>query len=99
MGITILATCAIVASIGVPIAMITIGYIHLNDCPAERFIPIYLVVGGVFAVFECFVRVYRKFWEESTSTCSSKLSFLTFLLNIGCAIAGDNLVKRFKETV
>ena len=29
-----------------PIAMIVIGTIYVHDCPAERFIPIYLIVAG-----------------------------------------------------
>ncbi|KAG9351686.1 hypothetical protein JZ751_022937 [Albula glossodonta] len=28
-----------------------LGTIYLNDCPAQRYIPIYLLVSGVFAVF------------------------------------------------
>ena len=27
------------------------GALFLHDCPVERFIPIYLVVGGAFAVY------------------------------------------------
>jgi hypothetical protein len=28
------------------------GAIHLNDCPAERMIPIYLIVGGSFGILK-----------------------------------------------
>ncbi|XP_073331723.1 transmembrane protein 272 [Pagrus major] len=33
-----------------PIAEIAIGAIHLNDCPRKPYIPIYLIVLGVFAL-------------------------------------------------
>jgi len=33
--------------LGVPIAMIVVGSLHLDDCPAEELIPIYLIVAGV----------------------------------------------------
>ena len=28
------------------------GALYLEDCPVQRFIPIYLVVGGAFALYE-----------------------------------------------
>ncbi|XP_062585523.1 transmembrane protein 272-like [Saccostrea cucullata] len=34
--------------LGYPIAMIVMGAIYLDDCPAQRLIPIYLIVDGVF---------------------------------------------------
>ncbi|XP_078132434.1 transmembrane protein 272 isoform X1 [Sander vitreus] len=40
-----------------PIAQIAIGAVHLDDCPRQRYIPIYLIVVGVFglvlAVLSC----------------------------------------------
>ncbi|KAM9827538.1 transmembrane protein 272-like [Neosynchiropus ocellatus] len=33
-----------------PIAQISIGAVHLNDCPREHHIPIYLIVVGVFGL-------------------------------------------------
>ncbi|XP_065176699.1 transmembrane protein 272-like isoform X2 [Sycon ciliatum] len=44
--------CTIVSCImlGLPIAMIVIGAIYKNDCEAQRFIPIYLIVAGSFGV-------------------------------------------------
>ncbi|XP_063293930.1 transmembrane protein 272-like [Pelobates fuscus] len=32
------------------IAMIVVGALNLNNCPANRFIPIYLVVAGAFSL-------------------------------------------------
>ncbi|XP_056598791.1 transmembrane protein 272-like [Triplophysa dalaica] len=34
-----------------PIAQIAIGAVYLQDCPRQHYIPIYLLVSGVFAVF------------------------------------------------
>ncbi|XP_065140696.1 transmembrane protein 272-like [Paramisgurnus dabryanus] len=33
-----------------PIAQVSIGAIHLHDCPVQPYIPIYLLVSGVFAL-------------------------------------------------
>ncbi|KAG1957270.1 transmembrane protein 272-like [Pimephales promelas] len=33
-----------------PIAQVSIGAIHLHDCPKQPYIPIYLLVSGVFAL-------------------------------------------------
>ncbi|XP_031697154.1 transmembrane protein 272-like [Anarrhichthys ocellatus] len=34
----------------IPIAQIVIGAIHLDDCPRQHYIPIYLIVVGVFGL-------------------------------------------------
>ncbi|KAL6118539.1 uncharacterized protein ACO6RY_03325 [Pungitius sinensis] len=33
-----------------PVAQIAIGAVHLEDCPLQRYIPIYLIVSGVFGL-------------------------------------------------
>jgi hypothetical protein len=47
---TVGCTICIAFSIAIPISMIAIGAVYKNDCRAERFIPIYLIVAGVFAM-------------------------------------------------
>ncbi|CAF96699.1 unnamed protein product [Tetraodon nigroviridis] len=41
----------------IPVAQIAIGAVHLHDCPREPYIPVYLIVSGVFglalAVLSC----------------------------------------------
>ena len=32
--------------------MIVIGSVYFHDCPAEPYIPIFLIVGGSFSVFK-----------------------------------------------
>lgn len=52
--VIILSTIGVTIMIGifmaVPVSMIVMGSIHLDDCPAERMIPIYLLVAGCFGV-------------------------------------------------
>ncbi|XP_059210371.1 transmembrane protein 272-like [Centropristis striata] len=43
-GISKVLCCAI------PIAQIALGAIHLDDCPRQHYIPIYLIVVGVFSL-------------------------------------------------
>ncbi|XP_076130580.1 transmembrane protein 272-like [Alosa pseudoharengus] len=49
-----LSTPALVSSklivIGIPIAEIVIGALYLQNCPIQRYIPIYLVVMGAFTL-------------------------------------------------
>ncbi|XP_069563638.1 transmembrane protein 272 [Brachyistius frenatus] len=35
----------------IPIAQIAVGAVHLDDCPRQPYIPIYLIVAGVFSMF------------------------------------------------
>ncbi|XP_033753323.1 transmembrane protein 272-like [Pecten maximus] len=46
--------CTIIMGIflAIPIAMTAIGGVYLHDCPAERYIPIYLLVAGVFGIIK-----------------------------------------------
>ncbi|XP_043101192.1 transmembrane protein 272-like [Puntigrus tetrazona] len=37
--------------LALPIAQITIGAVYLQDCPQQRYIPVYVLVCGVFSVF------------------------------------------------
>ncbi|XP_040039094.1 transmembrane protein 272 [Gasterosteus aculeatus] len=49
--------CSKLAVCVFPVAQIAIGAVHLEDCPLQRYIPIYLIVVGVFglalAVLSC----------------------------------------------
>ncbi|TRZ03586.1 hypothetical protein DNTS_013500 [Danionella cerebrum] len=35
---------------GLPIAQVSIGAIYLNECPKQPYIPVYLLVSGVFSL-------------------------------------------------
>ncbi|XP_062503668.1 transmembrane protein 272-like [Corticium candelabrum] len=43
-------------ALGIPITMIVIGASNLDDCPIERYIPIWLIVMGVFQMIETIFR-------------------------------------------
>ena len=45
---TIGCTIACAVTVFIPICMIVIGSIHYNDCPAEPYIPLFLIVGGMY---------------------------------------------------
>ncbi|XP_051918811.1 transmembrane protein 272-like [Hippocampus zosterae] len=34
----------------IPLAQIIMGAVHLDDCPRQHYIPIYLIVVGIFAI-------------------------------------------------
>ena len=36
--------------LAIPVTCIVIGAIYVDDCPAERYIPIYLIVAGCFSI-------------------------------------------------
>jgi hypothetical protein len=44
--------CCIVigVKIGIPICMIAMGSIYLHDCPQGEYIPIYLLIAGIFDI-------------------------------------------------
>ncbi|MPC19623.1 uncharacterized protein LOC123507468 [Portunus trituberculatus] len=47
---TVGCTVMIGVTIVIPVFMIILGSLKMNDCPAQPYIPIYLVVGGVLGV-------------------------------------------------
>ncbi|XP_074479866.1 transmembrane protein 272-like [Sebastes fasciatus] len=70
-----------------PIAQIAIGAVHLDDCPRQHYIPVYLIVVGIFGlmlgVLSCLP--CTKTPEDGTSSPISRLctawnSLITFFL-------------------
>ncbi|XP_069942995.1 uncharacterized protein [Cherax quadricarinatus] len=49
---TIGCTVMISVTIVIPVFMIIVGSLKMDECPAEPYIPIYLVVGGTFGVLK-----------------------------------------------
>lgn len=47
--------------LGVPIAMIFIGFTTTNNCPAEPMIPIYLVISGIWSILRT-IWYFLEFW-------------------------------------
>ncbi|KAL1505538.1 hypothetical protein ABEB36_005082 [Hypothenemus hampei] len=46
--------CSIIlgVTIVIPICMIVMGSIYLNECPQGEYIPVYLLVGGIFGILK-----------------------------------------------
>jgi len=44
----------------IPIAMIVIGSLNIHNCRAEPYIPIYLIVGGVFGILKSLTNFYYR---------------------------------------
>lgn len=49
---TIGCTIVLAVVLAIPVTMIVLGAIHKDDCPVERMIPIYLIVGGSFGILK-----------------------------------------------
>lgn len=54
-GSFIITVCLSV-SIALPIAMIIIGAVYKDDCPVQKYIPIWLIVAGSFGCFSTLLR-------------------------------------------
>jgi len=67
-----------------------VGAIYKNDCPIQRMIPIYLIVGGSFAVFVNLFSMFQSIFEtrESPGSHRTKLSvYCSFFEGIvGCFV-------------
>lgn len=67
---TIGCTICLAIFLAIPIACIVIGVKYEDDCPVEKYIPIYLIVLGAFGVLRNIVGLYtqvKKRSEESDS--------------------------------
>ncbi|MFT7796373.1 hypothetical protein Z043-123345 [Arapaima gigas] len=74
-------------AIALPIAQITIGSLYLKDCPQQNYIPIYLVVSGVFSItlslFSCLPCTQESEGVEQgplTSLCTAWNSLVSLFL-------------------
>ncbi|XP_077976385.1 transmembrane protein 272-like isoform X1 [Styela clava] len=57
---TIGFTIFIAIMLCIPVSMIVIGAINLNNCPLERFIPIWLIVAGSVSAFMQLGSIFKK---------------------------------------
>ncbi|XP_064489750.1 transmembrane protein 272-like [Ornithodoros turicata] len=71
---------------GLQIAMIVIGALYLNDCPVERFIPIYLVTGGTIGTVKIILGVARKLYENDERPVPTNIERCGAILD--CFLAG-----------
>uniref|UniRef100_T1IPP8 Uncharacterized protein n=1 Tax=Strigamia maritima TaxID=126957 RepID=T1IPP8_STRMM len=62
---------SIILLLSLPVSMIAIGAIHINNCPAEPFIPIYMIVAGILFILrlnyrfaQFYLAYYREFFSQ-----------------------------------
>ncbi|ELU12415.1 hypothetical protein CAPTEDRAFT_212353 [Capitella teleta] len=60
--------CTIALSITLPIVHVIIGIAYLDDCPIERFIPIYLVVTGCFLMAKGLLAIAEAYHKKELNT-------------------------------
>ena len=56
------------------VCMIVIGSVYFHDCPAEPYIPIFLIVGGSFSVFKVTRDLISKNLYKSIFRCGLKMA-------------------------
>jgi len=80
----------------VPILMIVYGSINLNNCSVQRFIPIWLIVAGVFSIIQQLLQLLN-YWnkrntpeeEQEANKTSQAGSTLLGCFNIAWFICGN----------
>lgn len=82
--------CSIILGITIviPICMIVMGSIYLHECPQGEYIPVYLLVGGIFGILKQLLHLSSRVrqTEEERQDESVKQSPTQHLLN--CFMAG-----------
>ncbi|CAK8683703.1 transmembrane protein 272-like [Clavelina lepadiformis] len=99
---TIGFTILIAVLLAVPIAMIVVGALNLHRCPIERFIPIWLIVGGSVGAFMQLMSIIKRIKskcegtesEEEDGKAYSGCSGLLGCFNIAWFLAGNVWVYR-----
>ncbi|XP_062505163.1 transmembrane protein 272-like [Corticium candelabrum] len=76
-----------------PVAMIIVGAQHINDCPIEKYIPIFLVVMGIIQMLECCGRVIYHMSREEEDNDEGTKDICVFFL-VAWFIAGNVWVFR-----
>uniref|UniRef100_A0A8C2EFE1 Si:dkey-19b23.14 n=1 Tax=Cyprinus carpio TaxID=7962 RepID=A0A8C2EFE1_CYPCA len=63
------------------------GAVYLQDCPQQHYIPVYVLVCGVFGVFLAFVWIYSIYppnYNQTLNYCNKTLYLFAFWLNTVC---------------
>ncbi|KAL5012214.1 hypothetical protein ScPMuIL_010765 [Solemya velum] len=81
--------------LAIPISMVVIGAVYKDDCPIERYIPIYLIVAGCFGILKGLANLgqrYRNKEEEDGEEKNAKPNppdMLLTLFLVAWFIAGN----------
>ena len=65
---TIGCTVACSITVVIPVCMIIIGSVYFNECPAEPYIPVFLIVGGALSVFKYLIGVTTRIRRGHNNT-------------------------------
>uniref|UniRef100_T1IYQ1 MARVEL domain-containing protein n=1 Tax=Strigamia maritima TaxID=126957 RepID=T1IYQ1_STRMM len=79
---------SIILLLSLPVSMIAIGAIHINNCPAEPFIPIYMIVAGILFILRLVIQFGNLLIEKYKNTISITLRIID-LLNFIWLITGS----------
>jgi len=52
-------TIACSISVLIPVAMISVGSLYIDECPAEPYVPVFLVIGGAASLFKYLIGVSK----------------------------------------
>ncbi|XP_066924890.1 transmembrane protein 272-like [Clytia hemisphaerica] len=90
---------ALIFSVAIPTSMIIVGSYHIDDCPMEPMIPIFMVVSGVAWIFHtiftfCF-NIWGRWERQKLTKCSMALAILLYVFLFAWNLAGAYWV--FKE--
>ena len=56
-----------------PLAMIIIGFLYMQECPIQKKIPLYLILLGFFQIMECFGRIGYKIFHSKNHPHTNSL--------------------------
>lgn len=83
----------------IPIVMIIVGATHLNDCPRQELIPIFLMVTGGIGTMKCvcaIIESYRSRFNGGVTSCFNE--FLTSLFLLSSFAGHFWILKAFNTT-
>ncbi|XP_064638043.1 transmembrane protein 272-like isoform X2 [Lineus longissimus] len=101
---TIGCTVCIGLIMAIPISMIAMGSIYLNDCRIERFIPIYLIVGGCFGILKNISNIVQRIRnqkeeKEEENAKTNPFDGIVSCFLLAWFIAGNVWIYRVYHTV
>lgn len=89
---TIGCTIACSITVVIPFCMIVIGSVYFHDCPAEPYIPIFLIVGGKAFQHNNKICVYQVSFATLPPTSSFKFCLDFYYTTKGLARCGKEII-------
>lgn len=92
-------TIIIGVTIVVPICMMVIGGIYLNDCPQGEYIPVYLLVGGGFGVFKQLLHLSARVRKRQEERDEERMRQSPTQTLINCFMLGWFIIGKYLANV